>query len=345
MIIPRIKSPPKLLSNKKLGKLCDNLPCIHFSEKTIFNPILAMLLALSIYGCGSYRVNSFAETPEDVASPDIDGEDWSKVQAKKSLVKGWDYISGKLVQSGIPRNEVTNIFSSEEMPYWTPIPFKVRPIESQAIYRGLNSKQAHQNALQFYNSHKKYFQKARARFGVEPEIILAILQIETQCGKNTGNEPVFYWLSRLVSAGFPPNLSYNLRTTKEIPKPSYQELKERSEWLEEEFMPHILSLITMSKALGVSPMSIKGSKGGAIGLPQFLPGNIKKFGIDGDGNGAINIFVPADAIFSVANFLNYYGWKNGINLKAKTNVILEYNRSSAYADTVLKMASELKRKM
>lgn len=311
-------------------------------NNSVFLFTVAIIL---ITGCTNYQRTNLAKSPEQVAGADIDGEIWARENGNNSPLKGWDFLASKLRQKGLPENEIINIFSSDEMPKWTPIPFKVRPKESAAMYRNINSKQAQKNALQFYNQHKKHFFRARDKYGVDPQIILSILQIETQCGKNTGNEPIFYWLARLVSTGFPPNLAYNFRKSEETPTPSYRELEERAEWLEEEFMPHLISLIETSRTLGVSPMSIKGSKGGAIGLPQFLPGNIKKFGVDGDGNGAINLFVPADAIFSVGKFLESHGWKKGMNTSLQRKVILEYNRSSAYANTVLEMSKALKSKL
>ncbi len=288
---------------------------------------------------------SIPETPEQVNRYEISAEEWAQKKAPRSNLRGWEHLASKLKQRGVSEHTIGSIFSDEQMPLWTPIPFKVRPQESFSLYRKSNTPQARKNALSFYSENRAHFKKSSIRFSVEPEILLAILQIETQCGKNTGTQPIFYWLSRLVSAGFPPNIKYNVENSTEDPSPTYRELEERAEWLEEEFMPHLMSLIQTSETLAIPPITIKGSHGGAIGLPQFLPGNIEKYGFDGDGDGIINIFVPADAIFSVANFLEQHGWKKGMSRAEKKSVILFYNRSNAYAETVLAMAEALKKGM
>jgi membrane-bound lytic murein transglycosylase B len=52
-----------------------------------------------------------------------------------------------------------------------------------------------------------------------------------------------------------------------------------------------------------------GSFAGAIGLPQFMPGSIRRFAVDGDKDGKIDLRnSPEDAIASVANFLLVHGW-------------------------------------
>lgn len=268
-------------------------------------------------------------------------EDWEQ-QSKKSKFKGWDYLVEKLITNKISPDQVKQIFSSSQIPHWTKITFKVRPKEPQHIYNNLNSLKARANALDFYRENKIYFRSAEQKFQIPAEYILAILQVETQCGKNTGDDPIFYWLARLASTSFPPNVKYNFENSEEKPAPSLKEFQERSDWLEEEFLPHVISLIDLSMQLGIHPMDVKGSKGGALGLPQFLPGNISKYGMDGDGNGSVNIFTAPDAIHSIANFLLKHGWKNTNNSSEIRNYILEYNRSSAYADTVFNMAQDLK---
>jgi len=48
-----------------------------------------------------------------------------------------------------------------------------------------------------------------------------------------------------------------------------------------------------------------------VGQTQFLPANILRFGVDGDGNGSINLNSKADALASTARFLKGHGWKPG----------------------------------
>jgi membrane-bound lytic murein transglycosylase B len=60
----------------------------------------------------------------------------------------------------------------------------------------------------------------------------------------------------------------------------------------------------------VDPLAFRGSFAGAIGLPQFMPGSIRRYAVDFDGDGRIDIAGSAtDAIGSVANFLVEHGWQ------------------------------------
>ena len=89
--------------------------------------------------------------------------------------------------------------------------------------------------------------------------------------------------------------------------------------------------------MNLDPLAIKGSVAGAIGIPQFMPTNISQYGYDGEGDGVIDLFNHADAIASVASFLNAHHW----NVKDDRAVILRYNRSGPYADTVLALSKKL----
>ena len=319
-------------------------------------PKLRISILIAIFtvlnSCSLFQTSSNTEGERARGSlkySNIDIDTWIQ-NSKTSKIKGWNFLADKLIASGVPKTKVIEILSNPKMLPWTQIPFKVKPKESNSIYASLNTKETRKNALAFYAQNKAYFISAEKKFQIPKEYILAILQVETACGQNTGEEPIFYWLSRLVSAGFPPNLNYNYENSEENPKPTLKELEERAAWLEEEFYPHVLALIDLATELGISPLDVKGSKGGALGLPQFLPKNIAKFGADGDSNGSVNIFTPPDAIHSIANFLSMHGWKpgekhggKGSQLKSDvTDSILNYNRSTAYANTVFEMANLLK---
>ena len=87
---------------------------------------------------------------------------------------------------------------------------------------------------------------------------------------------------------------------------------------------------------------ITGSYAGAMGIPQFMPSNIIRFAADGNVDGRIDLFEHADAIASIANFLKKCGWYRGIDDEKAKKVIRQYNPSSYYIDTILKVAQMLK---
>jgi hypothetical protein len=64
--------------------------------------------------------------------------------------------------------------------------------------------------------------------------------------------------------------------------------------------------------IGVDPPAIKGSYAGAMGLPQFMPSNYRRYAVDFDDDEFIDLArSPADAIGSIASYLKAYGWTAG----------------------------------
>ena len=78
------------------------------------------------------------------------------------------------------------------------------------------------------------------------------------------------------------------------------------------FRGELEQALLYARANSIDPFSLTGSYAGAIGLPQFMPSNIRRYAVDFDGDGKIDLRgSPADAIGSVANFLVAHGWKTG----------------------------------
>src|SRR6185369_11602712 len=113
--------------------------------------------------------------------------------------------------------------------------------------------------------------------------------------------------------------------------------------LEGVFYPEVLAMFGLADRTGVDPLDVRGSGSGAFGLPQFLPSSYLRFGVDGDGDGRVSLYDPADAIASAANYLAGHGWKGEISRAEQRRAIWAYNHSDAYIDTVLALAEHLER--
>jgi len=136
----------------------------------------------------------------------------------------------------------------------------------------------------FYNRHRRSLQRAEAQYGVPSEYILGIMGVETIYGGNVGSDRA---IDALATLGF-----MNAR------RGNY-------------FTSELESYFLMTRRARLDPLQPKASWAGALGLPQFMPSNIKKYGVDYDGDGAVNLWTPQDAIGSVANYLRSHGWKPG----------------------------------
>jgi membrane-bound lytic murein transglycosylase B len=71
-------------------------------------------------------------------------------------------------------------------------------------------------------------------------------------------------------------------------------------------------LLLLARDSKIDPLVLKGSYAGAVGLPQFMPSSYRKYAVDFDGDGAIDLLrSPADAIGSVAKYMQAFGWVAG----------------------------------
>jgi len=101
-------------------------------------------------------------------------------------------------------------------------------------------------------------------------------------------------------------------------------------------------LLTYVEKNYLDPFNIKGSVEGAIGIPQFMPSNIGSYGQDGNSDGVVDLFNHDDAIASVAYFLSAHQWEKDRKVEEKKKVLLNYNRSTYYVNTVWALAKKLK---
>jgi membrane-bound lytic murein transglycosylase B len=139
----------------------------------------------------------------------------------------------------------------------------------------------------FWRSNEATLQRAESQFGVPASVIAGVLGVETIYGRNTGNFRVLDVLTTL-SLDFPKGRS------------------DRSAFFKTELGQYLV----LCREQGVDPTSMLGSYAGAIGLPQFMPSSIRRWAVDFDGDGHIDLAnSPADAIGSVANYLREHGWQ------------------------------------
>lgn len=199
-------------------------------------------------------------------------------------------------------------------------------------------------AKNYLNEHRVSLKKAFKKFGTPPSIVVAILTVETWMGAYTGKYPTINVLSTMAVAGDPQvqekifSFFGNEFSAPDIQKQIFSSLKQR----ERRGYRELKFLLTYLGKNRLDPLSIKGSVEGAIGIPQFLPSNIDHYGQDEDGDGIVDLFNHADAIASIACFLNAHKWKKARKPEEKKEVLLRYNRSIYYVDTVWALAEKLK---
>lgn len=214
--------------------------------------------------------------------------------------------------------------------------------EGKLNYDQFASEKAIQNAQRYQAVHGARLQSAQQVYGVDHEVITGILLVETRLGTYVGKSYVFSTLSTMAALSEPAvreRLWRNIPASRRISRQRFdQKADKKSGWAYNE----LKALLVYCDREGKDPTSIRGSYAGAIGICQFMPSNIDKYAQDGNGDGRIDLFDHDDAIASVANYLKKHGWHPGIDDKKAYKVILRYNYSSYYANTILKVAALLK---
>jgi len=209
-----------------------------------------------------------------------------------------DFVNRMVEEHGFTHDELNTLFSqihykekvvklinpapSGKSKNWTA--YKSRFVEPLRIRTG----------LMFWEKYDTELRRAQSEFGVPPEIIVGILGVETIYGRSPGTFRVMDALTTLAFA--------------------YPETANREERMRY-FRDELEQILLYTRENNVDPLSVSGSFAGAIGYPQFMPSSIRRFAVDFDGDGRIDLRnSPADAIGSVASFLSQHGWSAGLPL-------------------------------
>jgi membrane-bound lytic murein transglycosylase B len=127
--------------------------------------------------------------------------------------------------------------------------------------------------------------RAEAKWGVPPEVVVAIVGVETYYGRVAGTYRVIDALATLAF-DYPRRAAF--------------------------FRGELKEFLLMARDQGISPYAPKGSFAGAMGVPQFMPGSFRRYAVDFDGDARIDLWGSgADAVGSIANYLARHDWSAG----------------------------------
>ncbi len=165
-------------------------------------------------------------------------------------------------------------------------------------------------------ANRNFYAGLEQRYGVPAGVIIAIHGMETGFGRFMGDTQV---VSAIVT------LTYDCR---------------RSAFFE----PHAIGALKLIDQ-GSITMGTKGAKHGELGHTQFLPGNARAFGVDGNGDGRVDFYNQADALASTANFLRGKGWQPGKGFQEgqpNYRVLKEWNAATVYQQSLAIMGAKIK---
>lgn len=198
-----------------------------------------------------------------------------------------NFVTDMVNRHGYDVNELEDIFTQTN---FRPDILKLISAPASAIswddYRKrFVNMQRIKGGVDFWNKYATELEHARKIYGVPEEIIVAIIGIETSYGSSTGNYRVMEALTTLAF---------------DFPR--------RADYFREELENYLL--LAREQKFGL--LDIRGSYAGAIGIPQFMPGSYRRYAVDFNNDGKIDLSRSAvDAIGSVGNYLKEYGWEAG----------------------------------
>ncbi|HEU4619376.1 MAG TPA: lytic murein transglycosylase B [Gammaproteobacteria bacterium] len=135
----------------------------------------------------------------------------------------------------------------------------------------------------FWMQHAAEVEAASERYGVAPEMLVAILGVETYFGQRMGTYRVLDALGTLAFA-YPPRSRF--------------------------FASELESFLLMSREEGPAVLDAVGSYAGAMGAGQFIPSSFRAYAVDADGDGRRDVWHDWDDILgSVANYFEVHGWQ------------------------------------
>ncbi|TKT82887.1 lytic murein transglycosylase [Aquamicrobium sp. LC103] len=164
--------------------------------------------------------------------------------------------------------------------------------------------------------HAQLFASIERRYGVPAGPLLAIWGMETGFGGFLGNQHI---LSAVAT------LAYDCR---------------RSDY----FTNQLYAALQLVQNGSLNPDAI-GAAHGEIGQTQFLPVNVLKYGVDGDGDGRVDLIRSrADALASTANFLRGHGWRPGGGYQpgqANFGALQGWNAARVYQQAIAIIGAEI----
>ena len=225
----------------------------------------AAALALWIPAAAAQANNSYAARPD--------------VQA---------FVADMVARHGFPREELDRMFvrvrhQPSIIRAMTP---QVKGSRSWVQYRGrFLTRERIDGGVAFWARHEQALARAWEAYGVPPQIVVAIIGVETEYGRMMGGYRVADALATLAF-DYPRRADF--------------------------FRGELEEFLLLVREQNGDALGFRGSFAGAVGLPQFMPGSYRRYAVDFDGDGRRDLRGSAvDAIGSVANFLVQHGWQQG----------------------------------
>jgi membrane-bound lytic murein transglycosylase B len=139
--------------------------------------------------------------------------------------------------------------------------------------------------VDFWREHEALISATAREYGVDPEMLVSILGVETYFGRRMGTYRVLDSLYTLAFA-YPPRSTF--------------------------FTSELENFLLLGQEESVDVFNALGSYAGAMGAGQFISSSYRAYAVDGSGNGRRDLWNDwQDILASVANYFRVHGWRAG----------------------------------
>ena len=147
---------------------------------------------------------------------------------------------------------------------------------------------------EFWREHSEALERISAETGVDVEILVGIIGVETYFGRRTGSYRVLDALATLAFA-YPPRSKF--------------------------FRRELEQFLLLVREEEMEAIDATGSYAGAMGRPQFMPSSFRAYAVDSSADGKRDIWTNwADVIGSVANYFVRHGWRSNNQVVAQASL-------------------------
>ncbi len=255
----------------------------------IFSSLVILFSVLLLAGCGSSDTREDAYRGSSDVRGDFAGSPGVDTFIRRMERQGFAPSRTAAILSGAQRKQSIIDLMDRQAPRsssgpngaWTR--YRAKFLTNESISNGVSFWRRNQSALD----------RAASRYGVPPEYIVAIIGVETRYGGFVGKTRTIDALATL-SFAYPRRAEY--------------------------FSGELESFLIMARDEGLDPFTPRGSFAGAMGLGQFMPSSFREYAVDHSGDGHRDLWDPADAIGSVANYFVRHGWRSGEPVTVRARV-------------------------
>lgn len=206
------------------------------------------------------------------------------------------FITERVQQDGFTREALEKLFA-DVTPRANIVAVMDKPSTSRPFYQfrpNFINERLIAGGVRFWAEHAGTLARAEREYGVPPEVVVAILGIESGFGRNIGSFRVADALTTLAF-DYPRRADY--------------------------FRGELVEFLRLAREEGWDALSFKSSYAGAMGWPQFMPSSFRKWAVDFDGDGHRDIWNnPVDVIGSVAHYFQEHGWRRGDDVLVPADV-------------------------